>query len=311
MEFRRPAAKLGAFSIFRLAAMFVSCALTTLSADARPASRPVGSQTDTALIESPAADSQAKRTAFPTPAVTPLDPPPSNADYYRWRQAQFERVIAVGYRISVAAAENCPGSPAIIGLVVDHPYQYLPGSRMQVGFRPHDSLPRVIAIAKGSPADRAGLLPGDRIEVAPPPRTVSPAKATFGANELAAGEIEQRIAAGKPTTFVVLRDGTRREFTLNPTPGCGGWFDMRQSQKVNASSNSRWIQLTEGTLGRVETADGLAFVIGHEMAHRAARRVPGHEKDKCGPRCEEATDRMATTQLLPSMPSNGSPVPGT
>jgi len=232
--------------------------------------------------------------AAPAPPATASAAIPTASPYFSWRRQQFARLNQVGHRISVAAASDCPGATASLGFAIDHPGQYLAADRPKLGFGTTDQLARISAISPESPAARAGLHIGDRLVLAAAPPSQLPPTPTFAGVEAAITAIDALPVSPNGTiTLHIERDGTVQMLGITPSPGCGGWFDLRQSNRANASSTRRWIQLTDRMIGDLTDDDALAFIIGHEMAHRAMRLVPGHIHDSCKQACEDQADRLS------------------
>jgi hypothetical protein len=244
-----------------------------------------------------------------------LDPEQAKvANYFAWRRAAFTRLLAVGGQVSAAAGRECAGVGASPGFAIEQAEQYTPESAALLGFAAGDLRPRILAVGAGTPAAAAGLAAGDVLALWPEDMSQTRHRPAFDGVENAITAIEDRMttpagataAAALPRiTLPVVRDGRVVQVTVTPGPGCGGWFDIQRSNSANAGSTERWIQPTDTLLNRIgDNNAALAFLLGHEMGHRAlrldARRngTPAERRGKrpdCGERCEEQADRLGLT----------------
>ena len=243
----------------------------------------------------------AAQTQPPASAIvlqSPTSPPDSPARrYFAQRRQAMLRLVTIGHAISVAAAHDCPGDIAAPGFLFDSPTQYTLDEREPAGLSPTDSRPRIIAVAPASPAARAGLAAGDLLALWPatPPPPTAPG---FAANQTAVTAIEQarrQTPAGPVWHLPVSSGGADRTLEFASEPGCGGWFGIMANRHLRASSDFRWIEVSDGLIDRLAgDDDALAFVIAHEMAHRAMRRA-GPRDAACDQACEQRADAMALT----------------
>ena len=236
------------------------------------------------------------------------------ANYFAWRRGAFAQMLAVGSQVSAAAARECPGVTASPGFAIEQAEQYTPEDAALLGFAAGDMRPRILAVGPGTPAQAAGLAAGDVLALWPANMSQTRHRPAFDGVENAITAIETRMSgpsgAGPggalPAIVVpVMRAGREVSVVVAPGPGCGGWFDILRSNSANAGSTDRWIQLTDTVIDRLgENKAALAFLLGHEMGHRAmrldARRngTPDERRGKwtdCPERCEEQADRLGLT----------------
>ncbi len=182
-----------------------------------------------------------------------------------------QRVANAAFRLSVAGADLCPGAMAAPGFVVHDAQQYGPATRA-VAIR-HYSLsaePSVLVVAKGSPADQAGLAPNDQLlsvngRSLIPPASVS-TKASYQTLELAWSQIDRALAAGQ-AELDVRRGGAVAKVALKARAGCGYRVHLEVTDDLNAAANGREVFVTTALVRYAALDDHLAMIIAHEMAH--------------------------------------------
>lgn len=124
----------------------------------------------------------------------------------------------------------------------------------------------ILAITPGSPAEQAGLAPGDAV--------LSVAGQSLAALE-PQGEAPVRDAvfdllASQPTAaplaLRIARDGAISDVTLHAPPGCRALIEILSGSGSTARSDGRVIQISYGMATRLSD-EGLAAVLAHELAH--------------------------------------------
>lgn len=190
-------------------------------------------------------------------------------------QALEARVAAVAWRLTSANTELCPDTGPQTGLTLHDARQYAPESRARAVRHFHlTDAPAVLAVAPGSPADRAGLKPGDVItavndaSLASPEPTGGPA--SYAGVQRSLALIDAALAQG-PATLTVPRGGEARRLTLRPVTGCDYEAQLIPSPAMEASSDGRVVSLTTALARYAASDEDLALVIGHEMAHNVLR----------------------------------------
>lgn len=118
----------------------------------------------------------------------------------------------------------------------------------------------VIGIMDGSIADLAGIRQGDIIK------------------EIDGKKIEDSrhvaFKAGKSSTVIVGRSGTRLSFNVKPKEIPYVRFRLKQTGNINAYAKFTGIQFTSGMVHFVEDDDELAIIMGHELAHLTSKHLP-------------------------------------
>ena len=205
--------------------------------------------------------------------------------------ADDRAVLAVGFRLSAAAADLCVPPVPGIGIAVHGLDQYAPAYRAAAAMVfARAGFPGVLAVAPAGPAARAGVAPGDAIlAVAGAP--------VAGSTDLAAvEELLARIDAAARRGAVRLdlaRGGSRIVAMVVPVPTCGARFQVRAERALNAFSDGSRIEVTTGLLRYLHGPDELAAVLAHELAHVVLHHR-GRAAAGAGSRAAEAAaDRMS------------------
>lgn len=210
--------------------------------------------------------------AAPVPAADPRVKASSLAGSALPGREEDARVATIAWRLARAGVAHCPAPAPLTGLVLQHLSQFevadRPGMIAALGL---DRGPAMIAVVPGSPADRAGLRPGDvllAVDDVPLPRDAA-AAAPFDAARarLRADTILDRIAQDGTHRLTLLREGREQIVTLTPLPGCPSRVHLARSNQRNAYADGTHVFLTTGLFARLRNDDERAFVIAHEMAH--------------------------------------------
>jgi beta-barrel assembly-enhancing protease len=184
--------------------------------------------------------------------------------------ASDRRVAAIGYRLATANAAFCPTVAPQSGTVMHSASQYGPRLRpamlQAVGAW---SGPVLLAVAPGSPAEKAGLAPGDRLigiggrsfEAVSMDGKPSYDQVRKARDELASA-LEHGVAA-----VTVERDGRPVEAEIAPQAGCSGLVQVNPSRKLNASSDGKNVFISSALVDYARTDEELALIIAHELAH--------------------------------------------
>lgn len=244
-----------------------------------------------------------------TPPVTALDPV-ERIDALKSLQAADLRVATVAFRLAASGADICPINAPLTGLTLHDAAQYAPAlreaARSVMGLAEGTA---ILAVAPGSPADKAGLRAGDRL-VAVNGRAVTatvPGRAGSYAGVAAAYSLIEDGGEANPMTVRIGRDGQTLDLPLVPVRGCASRVQLIPSSRVHAKADGAVLSVTTGLLDYVARDDELALVIAHEMAHnalghRAELQARGATRDLFGSyggkagvvlATERAADRLA------------------
>src|SRR3974390_232059 len=123
--------------------------------------------------------------------------------------------------------------------------------------------PTLISVIPGSPADSAGLKPGDVI------RALGGVTAPTGdkATEKLHKELEAQIKRDGHIAFLIRRNGAEQTVDVRPDVICNYRVLLGPSDEINAFADGEKIVVQKGMLRFVETDVELATVVGHELAH--------------------------------------------
>ena len=182
------------------------------------------------------------------------------------------RILAIGYRLASASADLCPQDPGQLGLALQDLTQYEKGAqaaaRTELGL---GEWPQVLAVAPGSPAATAGLRLGDDVTAingAPVP--AGNGAGSFVRMQSVQDALDQATAAG-PVRLSIRREGRAQEVTVNPTPGCRGWFQLMRSSSFDARADGSNIQIDQKLASYAETDAAIAGLLAHELSHNILR----------------------------------------
>lgn len=120
----------------------------------------------------------------------------------------------------------------------------------------------VISVAKGSPADAAGIMVGDEILRINGEGT--------GTGEYAVEDFHDLVkdyGEDGPLTVSIRRDGNPIDLQVVPATVCDYPFHALRSDELNAWTDGSAVFMTTAMLRFVASDDALAFILGHELAH--------------------------------------------
>lgn len=186
-------------------------------------------------------------------------------------QTLDSRATDIGYRLATAASALCRGGEPLAGVALHDAGQYDPAVRGAVRrtFGLEGDAMGVLAVAKGGPAEAAGLLPDDIvIAIDAVPLALPPvAKMATTLRRDAALDLLDRALADGPTTITVSRGSQQLTLRLTPARGCASRVEIVPGSGMNAGANGRTVSIDGRLANFVEDKDELAAVIAHEMAH--------------------------------------------
>ncbi len=200
-----------------------------------------------------------------TPPALAADSPP---DEHRTWQHLDRQLFDVGWNLAVANAPYCRESEPSLGIALrDIAAAADPGQTLSVFKR--DGGIAVRAVASGSPAERAGIVPGAMLE------TVNEAMvADFGFTEHSDG----RLATSREAIATELRsspppvvgwtapDGTSHGVAIAPVLACRSRFELASSG-THASANGERVGMGPDFPAFAYPAEEFAAVVAHELAH--------------------------------------------
>jgi Zn-dependent protease with chaperone function len=128
----------------------------------------------------------------------------------------------------------------------------------------------VALVIAGSPADTAGIIPGDRIKSVGD-QTIGVAVGVKALGKIIIAEIK-KTKSGKPIAFVLAHDGAEdRRVTMVPETICSYPLVLSRSGAVNAVTNGKSLTMYLGLMRAEPDARKIQFVIAHELAHAMLR----------------------------------------
>lgn len=187
--------------------------------------------------------------------------------------AKDQRVAAVAWRLAVGNADLCPATRLKAGWTLHAASQYgtelRPIAERTYGLQ--GDLPGILSAPAASPAERAGLRPGDVI-VAVDGRPLSTGTAATARGQTYDGlqaNIDRlnRAAISGPMALTVRRDGVERSVTLTPERACAYDTQVEVRDDLRALSDGRTIFVAARLVDIAQDDDQLAFLFAHELAH--------------------------------------------
>jgi Zn-dependent protease with chaperone function len=184
------------------------------------------------------------------------------------------RVATIGYRLASTNVALCPHHVMATGLILhdlsayDRKLRGAVASQLALG----DGF-GIRAIIPGSPAQRAGLQPGDELVAMDGKdlRSFRPdlilATASFSRTEAFSTALAQSLET-HGVELRALRDGEPLTVRLDPQPACDVQFTVEHAKGTDAWTDGRYVAVTD-SLAQLLDDDELAFAIGHEVAHVA------------------------------------------
>ncbi|WP_242130251.1 M48 family metalloprotease [Sphingobium sp. Sx8-8] len=176
----------------------------------------------------------------------------------------------IDWRLKMAAGQNCRYPTLGTGIVLDSLLAYRATERPALATRLGlGEIPQVIGLAHGSPGEAAGLAVGDRITgIGGIP--AMDMMLYLGSRDVLPENILRNIAdmaPAKPIRFEVERKGEHFGLDVQGIALCGGTVTLKSSHQADAFSDRNNIAVTTGMVSMLETADEMAFIIGHEFTH--------------------------------------------
>ena len=195
-------------------------------------------------------------------------------------QAGALRVDGILRLILIANSALCGDRQSDHGLVLGAPALFPGGAP-------------VIAVLPGSPAEAAGLQPGDLLRgINGTPWSPDPTEAAAFARALGETARSARLA------LVIERDHRRFDLMLTGQPACRAAAELRPTRAISAAAAGTTVIVASG-LERLLTDDAeLAFAVAHETAHIVLGHTAPDRRGAIGdpaqrPAMERAADALA------------------
>jgi hypothetical protein len=183
---------------------------------------------------------------------------------------QMKRMADVGFRIGVTAGPLCPSRAAGTGIAVDYIESYELRDRPTIAaLLGMTEAPQVAAVAAGSPAEAAGVMPGDElIEIGG--IAVARLRTASSDKPLFADELEQFLA-GMPVEQRVKLSLRRHERVFQvevmPRPICSARFVIKTGSEMAAFSDGINVAISSKMIQFASNDDELALIAAHETGH--------------------------------------------
>jgi hypothetical protein len=185
-----------------------------------------------------------------------------------------EAVLTAGHRLSVRGLDLCPNRQWQYGFTVHDLSQYPRRGREQaVAAFGLSRGPAVLALARGGPAEAAGLRQDDVLVASdgePLPRAPASVENSFAPTEAILDAIDRAFEDGV-ARLTVLRGSQRLDVAVTAELGCATRFQVIPSTRLNAKADGRYVQVTSAIAQAPGDEHELAAMIAHELAHNILR----------------------------------------
>lgn len=196
-------------------------------------------------------------------------------------RTELARLAQVEWRLRKAAGPHCPANGAATGIAIDHIEAYAEKERDfvsgQVGM---SDLPTIVAVADNSPAQQAGLLPGDEIVTINGKSTLAMLEASKK-RSVFSDELTDHLASLSPEDPIALelrRNGETFLATVQPLNLCASRLILKTKGGIKAHSDAMNVAISQGLLEFTTNDHELALIAGHELAHVIARDESSKER---------------------------------
>lgn len=185
------------------------------------------------------------------------------------RLKNTKRIADIGFRLKQANAALCPRTRHTYGFGVHGLQQYEgeveAAAKALYGFSEY---PKIYYVTVQSPAQKAGLMPGDEV--------LALNKRPLGKDRKAMKRFLKALNAkdGSAITLQVKRAEQSITLSIQPTKTCDIPINISPSSAINARANGRSVVINDGMLRFAKTDEELALIIGHEMAHNTMGHIP-------------------------------------
>lgn len=196
-------------------------------------------------------------------------------DYVRLLIQEQERIAQVAYHLSVGTVTLCKGEETLVtgaymfdwDLTSD---EWIDVANEALGINLHTPGIEVLFILPGSPADIAGLRPGDRIIRLGEWRVPS----KRGAFTELYGRLKSlNTEKSSSIDLRIQREARFVDVTLYPVIGCDFPIVLREDESIGAFSDGEKVMINRGMLRFARNDDELAMIITHEVAHNVLDHI--------------------------------------
>lgn len=196
----------------------------------------------------------------------------ADAEDFRALQALDARLLAIGYKLTVANAPFCADRQYQLGMQLHDIAQYGDKATARAAFG-FDGDISVLALVPRGPAAQAGIRVNDS-PVLLDGKPFIPALDEKGPSQGRLSEvqtaIEQRVT-GPEARFTLLRGEERFEAVVTPVIACASRFEIVPSDEFRAFADGRLVSVTSRLAEYASNDAELAAVVAHELAHNLLR----------------------------------------
>ena len=186
-----------------------------------------------------------------------------------------ERIARVAYQIAVNTVDLCGTRSTLTtgayffdwDLTTD---EWVDIANEAIGINLHTPGIEVLMVMPDSPADKAGLVRGDRV-VRLEGWSVPSQKGSYN-------EFNHRLRAlsriyPDSITFTIQRNAEFLDIDVRPIPACEFPAVLSDDEAINAYADGQKIVINRGMLRFAQSDDELALVIAHEYSHNALGHI--------------------------------------
>ncbi|MFM5908276.1 MAG: M48 family metalloprotease [Novosphingobium sp.] len=229
------------------------------------------------------------------PAARAAEPSPQLVAVVRALQADDARINAIGFRLASVNSAFCPDVRQASGLLLlDAAAFNVPSSiRLAMALKGDFA---VEAVAPRSPAERAGIRPGEEL-LAIDGRALAVLSAGIAPqNQVRLGFLHDEIETALDRRGQVSLQFAARTVDLRGVPACHAHFELATSGN-GAQAGFGVVLMSRALLYETRNDDEAAFVLAHELSHlvlgHQQRRKQAGKSRKVTLETEREADRLA------------------
>ncbi len=202
-------------------------------------------------------------------------------EYVRLLIKEQEKVAQLAYRLSINTVGLCRGNETLVtgaylfdwDLTTD---EWVDIANDALGINLHTPGIEVLFVIPESPAEAAGLRPGDRIIRLNNWRVPS-SRGAF--SELHKRFLELNDLRVSSINLGIQRSTNFSDVTLYPIKGCHFPVILQEDESIGAFADGEKVIINRGMLRFIRNNDELSMVVAHEMAHNALGHIDAKRKN--------------------------------